>query len=90
MQKEIRHWSEKSLWTNALDRYYARRDSGSRVFEIDMAMVEELLFSADTPAYDFMEAMTSVKTLESWDGYRGAPRLILALIELLHERTNRD
>jgi hypothetical protein len=32
-----------------------------------------------------MEAMVSVKEHEGWEGYRGAPRLILALLERLDE-----
>jgi hypothetical protein len=67
-----------------------RRDSGGKSFSIDVAAVEELLFSASTPAYEFMEAMSSVRALEGWDGHRGASRLILALLELLHEGTTCD
>lgn len=87
VSNEVRHWSENPLWTDALERYQQRRNSGAKAFEIDMVAVEELLFSAETPAYEFMEAMSSVKALEGWEGHRGAPRLILALLELLHQRS---
>jgi len=39
----------------------------------------------DSPAYRLMEAMVSVKEHEGWEGYRGAPRLVLALLERLDE-----
>jgi len=86
---DIGHWSENPLWTDALERYYRRRDSGAKAFEIDIAAVQELVFSAQTPAYEFMDAMSSVKAHEGLEGHRGAPRLILALLELLHEGTAR-
>jgi len=37
----------------------------------------------DSPAYRLMEAMVSVKEHEGMDNYRGAPRLVLALLERL-------
>ncbi|WP_341902329.1 hypothetical protein [Polaromonas sp. YR568] len=52
MNDQIRHWAENPLWTSALERYYERRDSGARSLELDIAALEELLFSAKTPAYE--------------------------------------
>lgn len=89
MEELIRHWAEDPLWTTALERYYERRDAGAKTFEVDIAALEELLFSEESPAYKLMEAMCSVQALEGWDGNRGAPRLIFALLQLLHERTGR-
>jgi hypothetical protein len=39
----------------------------------------------DSPVYRLMEAMVSVKECEGMDGYRGAPHLVLALLERLDE-----
>jgi hypothetical protein len=89
MSESIRHWSENPLWTSALERYYERRDSGADTLQIDIAALEGLIFSAESPAYEFMEAMCSVQALEGWDGHRGASRLIFALLQLLHERAVR-
>ena len=89
MDESIRYWTENPLWTSALERYYERRDSGIKTLHVDIAALEELLFSAESPAYEFMEAMCSVQALEGWDGHRGAPRLIFALLQLLNERTTR-
>jgi hypothetical protein len=52
---------------------------------LDLDAIERALFEADSPAYRLMEAMVSVKEHEGWDGYRGAPRLVLALLERLDE-----
>jgi len=79
------HWTEDPLWTDALQRYYELRDSGQKTLVIDVAVVEDFLFSGRTPAYKFMEAMSSVQALEEQDGHRGAPRLICALLSLLSD-----
>lgn len=79
MQEPTRHWSEDSYWTDALQRYYKLRDSGQTRIEVDILSVEELIFSAESPAYKLMDAMYSVQTMEGYEGYRGAPRLILGI-----------
>jgi hypothetical protein len=56
-----------------------------RRITLDLDAIERALFDGDSPAYRLMEAMVSVKEHEGWEGYRGAPRLILALLERLDE-----
>jgi hypothetical protein len=83
MEDRIPHWSEDPYWTNALERYYAARDSGETKIEIDFAALEASIFNGEGPAYRLMHAMCSVHALEGMDGYRGAPRLVLALLAIL-------
>ena len=82
MDESIRYWAENPLWTSALERYYERRDSGIKTLHVDIAALEELLFSAESPAYEFMEAMCSVPALEGWAGRRGSPGFCLGLIKV--------
>ncbi len=83
--EKARHWSEDPYWTDALDRYYKLRESGRARIELDLDAIEEIIVNGDGPAYRLMTAMQSVAELEGMDGYRGAPRLILALLGRLQE-----
>jgi hypothetical protein len=48
--------------------------------------MESIIYLCDSsPAYRLMEAMCSVKEHEGMEGYRWAPRLVLALLQLLSE-----
>lgn len=87
MSKKIPHWSEDTIWTDALDRYHSLRQNGQKSITIDLQLLEEKIYSGDSPAYKMVEAMCSVQEHEGWDGHRGAPRLILALLTLLHEQS---
>lgn len=86
MNDEVLHWSSDTYWTNALEQYYKIRDGGASTLKIDLHALEEKIFDGDSPAYRMVEAMCSVKEHEGWDGYRGAPRLVLALLALLNEQ----
>jgi len=79
------HWSEDTYWTEALDRYQVRRDSGTRTITLDLDAIEQAVFNSDGPAYRLMHAMASVIEHEGMDGYRGAPRLVLAMLIQLSE-----
>lgn len=85
MNEENRHWSSDDYWTVALENYYRIRDGGTSKIELDLESLEGKIFDGDSPAYKMVDAMCSVKEHESWDGYKGAPRLVLALLALLHE-----
>ena len=85
-----RHWSEDPYWTDALEAYYVRRDRADSRISIDLKAVTEAAFSADSPAYKLLDAMRSVWEREGWDGYRGAPRVMLALLMRLAEISERD
>lgn len=84
MRDEILHWSSDPYWTDGLESYYKLRDSGADSIKIDLHALEEQIFNGDSPAYKLVEAMFSVKELEGWEGYRGAPRLVLALLAKLN------
>ncbi len=77
------HWADDSYWTEALDRYVKLRKSGTREVTIDLDKLENFIFIGDGPAYKAMDAMVSVRAHEGYDGFRGAPRIVCALLELL-------
>ena len=85
-----RHWSEDPYWTEALEAYYVRRDGADSRITIDLKAVTEAAFSEDSPAYKLLYAMRSVWEQEGWDGYRGAPRVMLALLIRLAELSEHD
>ncbi|MBB3695876.1 hypothetical protein [Sphingomonas sp. BK580] len=78
------HWDEDPYWTTALDRFRGIREADQPSITLDLAAVEEAVFRGDI-AYRLMQAMASVKEHEGWEGHRGAPRLALALVQLLSE-----
>lgn len=82
-----RHWAEETYWTEALNRYCAARDSGETQLVIDIAAIEQTLFDGDSPAYRALEAMLSIHEHEGCDGFRGAPRVVLALLQILSEQS---
>ncbi|OUL88472.1 hypothetical protein CA602_11345 [Paraburkholderia hospita] len=77
------HWANDSYWTEALDRYVELRESGTRELTIDLDRLEDIIFNADGPAYRAMDAMVSVRKLEGYESFKGAPRIVCALLELL-------
>jgi hypothetical protein len=83
--EEIKHWSGDSYWTDALDEYYKFREEGEQELKLDLEAIEEVLFNGDGPAYRAMEAMVSVWQQEGYEGHRGAPRVLLALLMRLNE-----
>ena len=79
------HWANDPYWTEALDRYVRRRKRRRKI-TIDIDRMEALIYRGDiSPAYRLMDAMCSVRECEGGEGYRGAPRLVLALLQLLSE-----
>lgn len=81
----VEHWSHDPYWTDALDEYVAARDAGAESITIDLKALQESVYQGGGPAYRLLDAMRSVWELEDQDGYRGAPRLLLAtLMNLSH------
>jgi hypothetical protein len=79
------HWADDPYWTEALDSYIVRRNRRRKI-SIDIRSLEAVIYRGDiSPAYRLMEAMCSVRDQEGDEGYRGAPRLVLALLQLLSE-----
>lgn len=79
------HWSEDDFWVGALSRYAAAREAGMNQVTIDVDRLEDVVYDGDGPAYRLLEAMLSVQEHEGWDGCRGAPRVLLALLQVLGE-----
>src|SRR5260221_12396788 len=79
------HWSNDPYWTEALDKYDEVKAKGKKQFVIDLNKLVEVAYNGSGPAYKLMDAMVSVKEQEGQDGYRGAPRLLLAMLVRLEE-----
>ncbi len=79
-EEMIPHWSEDRYWTEALDLYVEQRAAGRRRLCLDLDRLDEHLVHGDSAAYRLVNAMTSVREHEAWDGHRGAPRLVMALL----------
>lgn len=79
------YWAENLYWTHALDRYQAAQTTGRRQITIDLDALDTVIYDGDGPAYRAMGAFSSVLEHEGWDGYRGAPRVLLALLQVLGE-----
>lgn len=73
-------WGEDSYWSEALDNIEKLRQEDINLVTIDLEKIDAVMFNAEGPAYRLLEAMKSVLEHESYDGYRGAPRLIYALL----------
>lgn len=82
---DIKHWAEDTYWTDALDRLYQLREEGQTQLILDLAKIQEVAYDGDGPAYKLMDAMLSVKEHEGWEAFRGAPRVMLALLIRLEE-----
>ena len=80
------HWSGDRVVTEAIDRIHSSLHVGNNLITLDLSKVNDLLDSAETPAYSNMDAMHSVHRDEGMDGFRGAPRVVRALVQLLIER----
>jgi hypothetical protein len=85
---EVQHWADDEYWTDALDRLSEVRDAGT--ITLDVARIDEAAFDGDGPAYKLMGAMVSVWEQEGFDGYRGAPRVMMALLVRLAELSNSE
>lgn len=81
-----RHWAGDPYWTEAAERFCELREQGKKQLVIDLDAIEESLFDGDGPAYRALEAMLSVNEHEGMDGCRGAPRVVLALLQILSEQ----
>jgi len=87
MSDSIPHWSSDRYWTDALESYSRLRENAPDKVEIDLAKIESFIYDGDSPAYKLVDAMCSVMEHEGWDGHKGAPRLVLALIAKLVKRS---
>lgn len=88
MSESCPHWSTNTYWTDALDQYHSLRNEGVETINIDLNSLENMIYDGDSPAYKLVEAMISVAEHEGYEGHRGAPRLVLALLQLIHNECN--
>jgi hypothetical protein len=73
-------WGNDPYWTEALDAIAKAKEAGAGQITIDLNRLDESLYSGDGPAYKLLTAMRSVIEQEGYDGFCGAPRLVLALL----------
>lgn len=85
MEDLSKHWSEDAYWVDALEAYQEERIRGRSRIVLDLDAIEAEIHADSGPAYRLLRAMESVWTMEGMDGMRGAPRLVLALLERLDE-----
>jgi hypothetical protein len=83
---EQKYWAEETYWSDALEKFHQLEQAGDKKhFSIDIKKLLEVAYDDTGPAYKLMEAMVSVHEREGEDGYRGAPRILLALLVRLEE-----
>lgn len=84
---DTKWWGDDPYWTKALDDINQAREDGGKIITIDLSRISEALYHSDGPAYRLLDAMKSVIEHEEYDGFRGAPRLVLALLWRLQEHS---
>lgn len=82
-------WGGQRYWVESLESISKALEDGGRTVTIDLKKIEHCLFEGDSPAYKLLDAMKSVIEHEGYDGYKGAPRLVMALLWRLQELSNR-
>ena len=78
-----RHWSEDPYWIEASNDISAILDSRQNLLCLDLEVIADAIYNGDGPAYKLMDGMLSVNEHEGMDGFRGAPRLLLACLAAL-------
>lgn len=81
-------WTEAPYWIEALEQLYKIPPS-NRTISINLQQLEETLYDDDGPAYQLLQAYASILNNEQErnHGYRGAPRVLLALLAKLSSQT---
>ncbi len=75
-------WFQDPYWLDAQKKRAAFEVIGQRKLVIDLDAVEKVAFREDGPAYKLMNTMHAIKESQE-EGYRSAPRVLLALIAQL-------
>lgn len=68
-----------------MNRYSELKEKGKKQFVIDLDKLSEVVYDGDGPAYKLMDAMVSVNEQEGMEGFRGASRVLLAMLVRLEE-----
>lgn len=79
------HWSEERYWLDGQDKYQQWIASGQQGVVLDIPAIQAQIYEGDGPAYKLLNAMLSVDHHEGMEGFKGAPRLVLALLAQLAE-----
>ena len=87
---QTRHWSEDAYWSEALEQLHRLQEDGQTQIILDLPAILAVAFRGDGPAYKLMEAMVSVQEQEGMEGFKGAPRVMLALLVRLEELSHSD
>jgi hypothetical protein len=85
LTEKTKHWSEDRFWTDALEQLYRLQQEEQPQLTLDINAISQVAYNGDGPAYKLMDAMLSVQEHEGWDGFKGAPRVMLALLIRLAE-----
>lgn len=80
-RRTARDWSTDPYWKDAYQELERVRED--RSIHLDVTAIESQVFHGDSIAYKLMEAMVSVWQKESWESYKGAPRLLLLTLAKL-------
>lgn len=84
------HWSEERYWLDGLDKYQEWIAAGQQGVMLDVSAIQAQIYEGDGPAYKLLNAMLSVDHHEGMEGFKGAPRLVLALLAQLAELGDAD
>lgn len=79
------YWANDPYFTDALDRYILEQDKGRKTIVLDLEAIQVVLSDGGSEAYRLIEALASVEREEGYDGRRGAPRVLLAILQRLSE-----
>ncbi len=84
------NWARDPVWRDALEAYGRLRENGRTEISINLELLHQTIYEGDGPAYGLMHAMASELASGGLDGYRGAPRLVLALLQILSELPKKE
>ncbi len=76
-------WTQDPYWQRGTDLLEDLRENEEKIV-IDLSDLEKCVYDGDGPAYKLMEAMAGIRDTEGDSGFRGAPRVLLALLANLN------
>ena len=76
-------WTQDPYWQSGTERLEDLREKEEKIV-IDLSILEKCIYDGDGPAYKLMEAMAGIRDTEGDSGFRGAPRVLLALLANLN------
>ena len=76
-------WTQDPYWQRGSELLEDLREKDGKIV-IDLSDLEKSVYNGDGPAYKLMEAMAGIRDTEGDSGFRGAPRVLLALLANLN------